>query len=219
MHPFDLVPHERRPLLDRYAEELAALNRGVNLVARQSASRIPEDHVAHCVTLAQRGFPAGARVVDWGSGGGLPAIPLAICFPTVEFVAVDSIAKKTEAVRIMARRLGLANVVAWNGRAEDWRETVYATVSRATAVLETLWTWSEPWVRGPAESVNVAETWPPGLVCLKGGELGEEIAALQRRYPDVQVGATELGNRFGRPDWATKYILTVTSNQTFRTEA
>lgn len=198
-------------MLDRYAEELAALNRGVNLVARSSASRIPEDHITHCLTLAKRGFPAGSRVVDWGSGGGLPAIPLAICFPLVEFVAVDSIAKKTDAVRIMARRLGLENVIAWNGRAEDWREPVYTAVSRATAVLEILWTWTRPWIDEPSEVQGEFGIWPRGLICLKGGELGEEITALKKRFPGTQVESEALEARFGRADWDTKYILCVTS--------
>ena len=211
MHPFDLVPVERRPLLDQYAAELSVLNRGVNLIARSSAARIREDHIAHCLTLCQRGFPDGCRVVDWGSGGGLPAIPLAICFPAVEFVAVDSIAKKTDAVRIMARRLGLDNVVVWNGRAEDWREPVYSAVSRATAVLETLWTWTRPWIDVPLEVENRDGLWPRGLICLKGGDLGEEMTALQRRFSETKLETQALGTRFGRADWDTKYILTITN--------
>lgn len=211
MHPFDLVPMDRRSLLGRYAEELTIMNRGVNLVARSSAARIVDDHVAHCLTLAQRGFPDGCRVVDWGSGGGLPAIPLAICFPTVEFIAVDSIAKKSDAVRIMARRLALDNVTVWNGRAEDWREPVYSAVSRATAVLETLWSWTLPWIEAPAQVTNEESRWPSGLICLKGGDLVDEISALGRRYPGTVVDTQALGARFGRPDWETKYILAVTS--------
>ncbi|MEO0560423.1 MAG: RsmG family class I SAM-dependent methyltransferase [Bacteroidota bacterium] len=103
----DLTPRQLEKL-NRYAAELARITRRVNLIAPSTIRQIEERHIAHSLTIAQRAFPSGSTVVDWGSGGGLPAIPLAVVFPEVQFVAVDAVGKKTEAIRLFARRLELS---------------------------------------------------------------------------------------------------------------
>ena len=195
-------------LLDAYAAELARVNRAVNLVAPKTVRDIPERHVRHSLALAVRPFPAGAVVVDWGSGGGLPAVPLAVCFPEATFVAVDAVGKKTEAVRLFARRLGLANLSVWNGRAEAYAGPPPThAVSRATAPLADLWRWFEA-ARIPFGGPLPDAAWPPGLACLKGGDLADEVAALRAAFPDVRVEQTGLGGILGAA-WADKALVSV----------
>lgn len=198
----------QRATLDAYVAELERVNRQVNLVARPASRDDLRRHVRHCLALATRPFPAGAVLVDWGTGGGLPAVPLAVAFPDVHVVAVDAVGKKTEAVRLFARRLEIENLSVWNGRAEayDGLAPHYA-VSRATAPLADLWRWSEP-VRAPLADVPDG-CWAPGLVCLKGGDLAAETADLHRQSPGARVETAGLADVLG-PEWADKSVVHVT---------
>ena len=192
----------QRAQLDAYAAELARLNRAFNLVSPRTVAEIPRVHVGHSLALAARPFPVGATVVDWGSGGGLPAVPLAIAFPHAAFVAVDSVGKKTQAVELFARRLELQNLTAWNGRAEHYDGPApQLSVSRATAPLADLWAWhaaarAEPptgaAALAPGDPLASDEAWPPGLFCLKGGDLTDEVAALHAAHPGLTVVQWEL---------------------------
>ena len=189
--PTAALSDAQRAALDAYVAELARVNRRVNLVARGATPGDLERHVRHCLALAERPFPGGAVVVDWGTGGGLPALPLAVAFPDVRFVAVDAVGKKTEAVRLFARRLGVGNVEVWNGRAEAYDgPTPHYAVSRATAPLADLWAWfaraREPLAAPPG-------AWAPGLVCLKGGDLRAEVDALRATFPNTEVSVRDLG--------------------------
>ena len=178
----------QRDSLDFYAAQMERLNQRVNLIARPATRDDVARHVRHCLALATQSFPDGVTVVDWGSGGGLPAVPLAVAFPKVQVVAVDAVGKKTEAVKLFARRLGLENLTAWNGRAEAYDGPApHYSVSRATAPLATLWGWHERVVvalDGTDDDEPVADgVWAPGLVCLKGGDLSAEGAALAEAFP------------------------------------
>jgi 16S rRNA (guanine527-N7)-methyltransferase len=177
--------------LRTYAGLLRTFNQKINLISRENEAYIWERHVLHCLNLAAKPFPDGADVADWGTGGGLPAIPLAICFPGVTFHAVDSVGKKIQAVQAMARRLGLTNLHAWNTRAEQWTGQAHYSVSRATAPLLDLWSWHVR-VRQPLPFDPPAGAWQPGLICLKGGDLTEEIASLRSAHPDAEVVTTQL---------------------------
>lgn len=204
--PFDLSGPQRATL-DAYVAELERLNQRVNLVARPASRADLERHVRHCLALASRPFPQGATVVDWGTGGGLPAIPLAVAFPDLEVVAVDAVGKKTEAVKLVARRIGVDNVTAWNGRAEAYDGPApTVSVSRATAPLATLWAWHTRVARALEDD---AGTWS-GLVCLKGGDLEGEIARLREEAPGVEVAVDGLDGLLG-PEWSDKSVVQVTS--------
>lgn len=207
-NPLEARTPEQRRQLQQYGSLLRAFNRNVNLISREDEAAVEEHHVLHCLALTYRSFPAGVSVVDWGTGGGLPALPLAIAFPEVTVYAVDAVDKKIQAVRAMARRLGVDNLHPWHGRAEAWTGRVPYSVSRATAPLSDLWAWhAAVWEPG---TVAVSEdTWRPGLVCLKGGDLSEEIAALRRQEPDVQVRTYDLYKLLGRSYFRDKCILEV----------
>ncbi len=159
------------------------LNRHHNLVARGDGPHFWERHIMHCLALTRRAFPEGAQVVDWGTGGGLPAIPLAIALPWLHITAVDSMQKKIMAVHRLTRELKVANVSTWCGRAHAWPGKATHSVSRATAPLEVLWGWHKR-VAGPCRAEQKG-VWAPGLLCLKGGDLSLELGALHSAHGDV----------------------------------
>jgi 16S rRNA (guanine527-N7)-methyltransferase len=211
--PFGAIPAGRARLVEAFVEALERANRGVNLVSRASSDTIRAGHVAHSLALAHRRFRAGTTVVDWGTGGGLPAVPLAICFPEVEFVAVDSIGKKARALEGIVRETGLDNVTVWLGRAESWDGAAEYAVSRATAPLDRLWAWSRRVLRPVRPD---AGEWAGGLLCLKGGDLNPERRDLERLDPSVRLETVDLARTFGRPEWADKYIVHVTPDRGVR---
>ena len=147
--------------------------------------------------------------MDWGTGGGLPVVPLAICFPEVSFTGVDAVGKKMQAVRAMARRLGLDNLELWHGRAEAWDGKAHYSISRATAPLTMLWGWHQ---RICTPLVSSDSDWKPGLVCLKGGDLKagdlrEECNQLKASYPDVKIIDQPVDTVIPSPLFSSKYIL------------
>jgi 16S rRNA (guanine527-N7)-methyltransferase len=140
-----------------------------------------EKHVLHSLSIAaQYSFADGIQVVDIGTGGGFPGIPLAIFFPEVEFHLVDSIAKKIKVVEAVAEEIGLKNVTTAHTRAEDIKGRKFDfAVSRAVAPLKDLWRWSKPLLRNEKKMEDLKN----GLICLKGGDLTLEIAdSLLRPY-------------------------------------
>ena len=207
-NPLAALTAAQREQLAAYEQEVLRFNRRVNLISRETEAAFAERHVWHSLALTHRRFPDGCTVVDWGTGGGLPAIPLAIVFPTVEIHAVDAVGKKIQAVRAMGRRLGLTNLHPWHGRAEDWPGTAHYSVSRATAPLHDLWRWHLR-TRSTQRPSQDAETWRPGLICLKGGDLTDEIDAVRRAYPNTQVETTPLQSFFTQPYFAEKVIVEV----------
>lgn len=209
---------EFEPKLRSYQDLLFEWNSKVNLVSRRLEHADLWSHIQHCLTIvAGHTFPAGARIVDWGTGGGLPAIPLAIVQPEVTITAVDSTLKKVNAVNDMARALGLTNVRAEHARAESWHGKTDYSVSRATASLAKLWSWHRRATRGlrrgagDEQAANVeqaAEYWRRGLIALKGGDLAGEVADLTKQFPHVTVTQTALDAILG-PEYKDKYLVFV----------
>ena len=196
-NPFKSLTTEQQEQLDRFEEQLLRFNQRVNLISPETEDAFRTRHLLHCLTLTLRDFPEGCTIVDWGTGGGLPAIPLAICYPEVTVVGVDSVGKKSRAVRTIARRLGLENCFTWNGRAEEWTGEAHYSVSRATAPLATLWRWHRR-VAVPLDDTPSNDAWPPGLLALKGGDLSDEIADLRDDDPDVTIERHPLEKILGR---------------------
>jgi 16S rRNA (guanine527-N7)-methyltransferase len=209
--PFDplaALSEEQRATLARFERMLVQFNEKINLISRPSEPRVRTEHTLHSLALSWKGFPDGARVVDFGSGGGLPALPLAIAFPYARVTAVDARGKKVRAVRAMARRLSLDNLFAWKGRAEKWPGRAGWAVARATAPLAELWRWRRRAVEPPDAAPGDGD-WPPGLLALKGGDLSGERAALAEAFPEAQVETHPLGPLLERDFFAEKCIVAV----------
>jgi 16S rRNA (guanine527-N7)-methyltransferase len=147
-------------------------NSKINVISRKDIESLYEKHILHSLSIAAViEFQPGTQIIDIGTGGGFPGIPLAIMFPEVQFHLVDSIAKKLKVVQGVAEGVGLTNVTVQHTRAEEIKNRKFDfVVSRAVAPLKDLWTWGKPLIK----KGNTQEL-PNGLICLKGGDLAQEI--------------------------------------------
>jgi 16S rRNA (guanine527-N7)-methyltransferase len=203
--PLASCTEEQVALLRKYVDLLLDINTRINLISRKDTEDVFDRHVRHSLALAIHDFPDDCTIADWGTGGGLPAIPLAIRFPNVKVFGVDSVGKKTRAVQDMAAELGLDNVKVFNGRAELWKGKVHYSVSRATARLSKLWEWHKR-VRVPLEVADGC--WEAGLICLKGGDLTDEIAELNRTVRGLDVRERSLADVApGFPDKSIIHVV------------
>jgi len=210
-NPFEALTDSQRQQLNAFEEMLCRFNDRVNLISPDTERDFRTQHLLHCLTLTHHDFPDGSTIVDWGTGGGLPAIPLAIRYPAVTVIGVDSVGKKCRAVRTMARRLGLDNCYAWAGRAEDWDGEAHYSVSRATAPLADLWAWHNR-VVVPLDEAPADDEWPQGLLTLKGGDLRDEVEALHAADPEAQLERESLQLLLGRNGFfGEKELLAVRS--------
>lgn len=150
-------------------------NEKINVISRKDIDEFYERHVLHSLGIAKIiEFADGTKVLDIGTGGGFPGIPLAILFPNVEFTLVDSIGKKITVVNAVAESLGLKNVKAYHERAEKIKDKFHFVVSRAVTQMPVFLRW----LKGKFEK----EQFNPkhnGVLYLKGGDLGEELAGIK----------------------------------------
>ena len=179
-------------------------NEKINVISRKDIDSLYERHVLHSLAIAALcNFDDGAEVVDIGTGGGFPGIPLAIFFPKVKFLLADSIGKKIKVVQEVAAATGLKNVTTVHGRVEEIKgRTFDFAVSRAVAPLGDLWKWINPVIRIGQKSDEL----PNGLVCLKGGDLTKEIneSGLKKI-----VQAWSVDTVFPEPTFEDKYVVYV----------
>ncbi len=173
-------------------------NAQINVISRKDIDELYERHILHSLGIAKFiNFTPGTKVLDVGTGGGFPGIPLAILFPDVQFHLVDSIGKKIKVVTEVAAALGLNNVKASHLRAEQVTDKYDFVVSRAVTRLIDFY----PWVKGKfsKESKNAI---PNGILYLKGGDLKEEITESRLKaelYP--------LSDYFTEEFFETKYVV------------
>ena len=150
-------------------------NEKINVISRKDTDSLYEKHILHSLGIAKvMEFAVNTKVLDIGTGGGFPGIPLAILFPNAQFTLVDSIGKKITVVKGVAESLGLKNVTAHHIRAEQLKEKFHFVVSRAVTQMPVFLTW----LRGKFEK----EQFNPkhnGVLYLKGGDLAEELAGLK----------------------------------------
>lgn len=157
---------------EQMAEQYRIWNEKINVISRKDIDFIFEHHILHSLAIAKViSFKKGTRVLDVGTGGGFPGIPLAVFFPDVTFHLVDSIGKKIKVVNEVAAALGLKNVKATHSRVELIDETFDFVVSRAVTKLVEF----TPWVKTKfnKESINSLAN---GILYLKGGDLTAELA-------------------------------------------
>lgn len=150
-------------------------NEKINVISRKDIDALYEKHVLHSLSIAAiADFQPGTQILDLGTGGGFPGIPLAIFFPEVQFHLVDSIGKKIKVVEGVAEALQLKNVTAAHSRVEEIKNRKFdIVVSRAVAPLGDLWRWSKHLMK---KSTVPGKQFEKGLICLKGGDLTQEIS-------------------------------------------
>jgi 16S rRNA (guanine527-N7)-methyltransferase len=178
-------------------------NSKINVISRKDIDALYEKHVLHSLAIAAViDFKADTQVIDIGTGGGFPGIPLAIFFPEVKFYLVDSIAKKLKVVEGVAEGIGLKNITTQHTRAEEIKNRKFDfVVSRAVAPIKELWKWGKPLIKK-----GIEQELPNGLICLKGGDLGNEIS--ESGLKPRMVAIEEI---FKEEYFREKYLLHVTA--------
>ena len=159
--------------LRQYTSLLREWNGKINLVSRKDMDRLETKHLAHCLTITHflRLMPK-AQILDVGTGGGLPGIPLAICYPQARFTLMDSIGKKVMVLEDMVEKLGLQNVEVRRGRVEEMpkRRSFDFVIGRAVTALPTFFNWVNNKIRKGSRNSPAN-----GILYLKGGDYTEEL--------------------------------------------
>lgn len=184
-------------------------NQKINVISRKDMENFYLHHVLHSLSIAAKfNFPEGSIVLDLGTGGGFPGIPLAIYFPKIKFYLVDSINKKLKVVNEISSSIELKNINTQHARAEDIKNKKFdVVVSRAVAPLTDLWKWSKPLIRNEKLKIKNLESnvdCVSGLICLKGGDLNKEIFV-----SGVKPVVWEIEKIFEEDFFKEKYILHV----------
>ena len=172
-------------------------NSRINVVSRKDMSQFVVRHLLHSLAIAKvQAFLPGAKIIDVGTGGGFPGIPLAILFPQTQFVLVDSIGKKIKVVNEVKNALGLTNVKTYHSRIEQVDEKADFIISRAVTAMDQF----VPWVKDKIKKKN-QHTLANGLMYLKGGDLSEEL----KNFPQAQL--FPITDYFQDPFFATKKVV------------
>ena len=175
-------------------------NEKINVISRKDIDNLYVNHILHSLGIAKfADFKAGSKILDMGTGGGFPGIPLAILFPEVKFHLVDRIGKKIKVAQDIADKIGLKNVTTQHGDVKEVKGTFDYVVSRAVMNLDEL-------VNVVRRSVShtCINALPNGLICLKGGDLQAEL----KNYKKMAMVA-ELSDYFSEEFFKTKKVVYV----------
>ena len=193
---FPNLTEEQKSQFEKLEELYKDWNEKINVISRKDMDSLYEKHILHSLGIAKvMEFSPRTKVLDIGTGGGFPGIPLAILFPEVQFTLIDSIGKKITVVKEVSEGIGLKNVTAIHGRAEQLKEKFHFVVSRAVTQMPVFLRW----LKGKFEK----EQFNPkhnGVLYLKGGDLGDELAGLK-------VEITELKKFFAGEFFETKKVV------------
>ena len=185
--------------LDAIAQTVWDWNQHINVISRKDPE-VMVRHVLHSLGIAKvMRFEPGSRVLDVGTGGGFPGLPLAVLHPETEFVLCDSIGKKIKVVQAAAKAAGLNNVTALHARAEDVEGTYDFVVSRAVTRMAGFLSWLDGKIK--TDSVHPL---PNGVLYLKGGDLTEELSEVE-----ASCQVTPLATWFADPFFETKQVVHV----------
>lgn len=180
-----------------------AANEKVNVISRKDIDQLYERHILHSLAIAKFvTFIPHTKVLDLGTGGGFPGIPLAIMFPEVNFTLCDSISKKIVVAESIAEELELKNTDFVVGRVENLKEKFEFVVSRAVAPMEQLYRWTQSYIDDTSRNSKLN-----GYLLLKGGDLKEEAKAVKRINRKLFVDEYELKDWFSEEFFETKKLV------------
>lgn len=195
---FSGLPDNQFEAIRQLKSLYAGWNSKINVISRKDIDALYERHVLHSLAIAKFiRFTPGTKVLDVGTGGGFPGIPLAILFPEVKFHLVDSIGKKIKVVNSVAGTLGLHNVIAEQVRAEQLKAKYDFVVSRAVTQLPEFVSWIQKNI-----STRQQNAVPNGILYLKGGNLENEIRSFRKR-----ASVQELSEWFEEEFFETKKLV------------
>ncbi len=176
-HYFPNLTEIQKHQFDQLGNLYAQWNEQINVISRKDTENFYERHVLHSLGIAKViEFSEGSKILDIGTGGGFPGVPLAILFPDCQFTLVDSIGKKIRVVNEVKNELGLMNVVAIHERAENIVDKFDFIVSRAVTAMPDFILWTKGKI-----SKNNRNTLKNGILYLKGGDLSEELSTVQQK--------------------------------------
>ncbi len=207
---FEIISKYFPNLTDHQTEQFKLLydlyvdwNSKINVVSRKDIESLYEKHVLHSLAIAKYiQFEKGTKILDIGTGGGFPGIPLAILFPDTEFTLCDSVAKKIKVAEEISKGIGLNNTDFVVGRVENLKEEFHFILSRAVAPMETLYRWTQDYIAEDCFNSKLN-----GYILLKGGDLNEEIKELKRLNAKLYVQTADLNTFFEGEFFETKQLV------------
>ena len=206
MNSMDIILKYFGDFTEKQVEQFASLdelykewNRKINVISRKDIDSLYLKHVLHSLSIAAViNFLPDTQIIDVGTGGGFPGVPLAIFFPEVQIHLVDSIAKKLTIIKAVSESIGLTNITTQHIRAEEIKNRQFDfAVSRAVAPIKDLMYWVNPLIKKTSRNSFVN-----GLICLKGGDLAQEISESNVRPRMIPISTI-----FNEPFFEEKFLL------------
>ncbi len=185
-------------LLEQFQQHIIQWNEKINVISRKDMEAIEINHILHSLAIAKLiSFKPGTKVLDVGTGGGFPGIPLAIFFPEVSFHLIDSIGKKINVVNAFIEESGIKNVTAEQIRAENVKGRYDFIVSRAVTAMPRFLSWTHGKI-----STTGNNSLNNGFLVLKGGDLTDEFAEIKKDYSEHNISQW-----FEEPFFETKKVI------------
>lgn len=193
------VAEEHWPQLETWAALMREWNNKINLVSRKDIDNLEAHHLAPCLAITRHlKLMKGARIMDVGTGGGMPGLPMAICYPQAHFTLVDSVGKKLKIIEDIAQRLNIRNITTTHARAETIKRKFDFITGRAVADLETFLGWNRNHLR-PGSTHSL----PNGILYWRGGDVQAELNAIHIKAKQIISIADILSDEY----FNQKYIL------------